>query len=78
MRGGIAGVRRMVADFRRRGVQVLFPMMLWDQGTNDTEESPQKPTVPIPQRNRIGTKTSPGRHSAGQERGEAATEEESG
>jgi len=31
--GGIAGVRQMVADFHRRGVKVLFPFMLWDQGT---------------------------------------------
>src|SRR5450755_198945 len=25
----------MVADFHRRGVRVLFPMMMWDQGTHD-------------------------------------------
>jgi formylglycine-generating enzyme required for sulfatase activity len=35
MPGGIAGVRQMVADFHRRGVRVLFPMMMWDQGTRD-------------------------------------------
>ena len=35
MPGGIAGVRQMVADFHRRGVRVLFPIMLWDQGTHD-------------------------------------------
>src|SRR3984893_7813629 len=35
MPGGIAGVRSMVADFHRRGVRVLFPMMMWDQGTRD-------------------------------------------
>ena len=35
MPGGIRGVRRMVADFHRRGVRVLFPMMMWDQGTAD-------------------------------------------
>ncbi len=35
MPGGIAGVRQMVADFHRRGVRVLFPIMLWDQGTRD-------------------------------------------
>jgi formylglycine-generating enzyme required for sulfatase activity len=35
MPGGIAGVRQMVADFHRRGVRVLFPVMLWDQGTRD-------------------------------------------
>jgi len=33
--GGIDGVRKMVADFHRRGVHVLFPSMLWDQGTHD-------------------------------------------
>ncbi|MHB1024009.1 MAG: formylglycine-generating enzyme family protein, partial [Acidobacteriaceae bacterium] len=33
MPGGIEGVRKMVADFHHRGVRVLFPMMMWDQGT---------------------------------------------
>ena len=35
MPGGIAGVKRMIGDFHRRGVRVLFPMMMWDQGTRD-------------------------------------------
>jgi gamma-glutamyl hercynylcysteine S-oxide synthase len=35
MPGGIAGVRQMVVDFHKRGVRVLFPMMMWDQGTRD-------------------------------------------
>jgi iron(II)-dependent oxidoreductase len=35
MPGGIAGVRRMIEDFHRHGVKVLFPVMLWDQGTRD-------------------------------------------
>jgi len=35
MPGGYAGVRQMVEDFHRRGVKVLFPMMMWDQGTQD-------------------------------------------
>jgi formylglycine-generating enzyme required for sulfatase activity len=35
MPGGLEGIRRMVADFHRRGVRVLFPMMMWDQGTRD-------------------------------------------
>jgi iron(II)-dependent oxidoreductase len=35
MPGGLDGVRRMVADFHRRHVRVLFPMMMWDQGTRD-------------------------------------------
>ncbi len=38
MPGGIAGVRQMVADFHRRGVRVLFPMMMWDQGTRDPDK----------------------------------------
>jgi formylglycine-generating enzyme required for sulfatase activity len=39
MPGGIAGVRQMIADFHRRGVRVLFPMMMWDQGTRALEKS---------------------------------------
>jgi iron(II)-dependent oxidoreductase len=35
MPGGIDGVRQMIADFHKRGVRVLFPMMMWDQGTRD-------------------------------------------
>jgi gamma-glutamyl hercynylcysteine S-oxide synthase len=35
MPGGIAGVKQMIADFHRRNVRVLFPMMMWDQGTRD-------------------------------------------
>ncbi len=38
MPGGVAGVKAMVADFHRRGVRVLFPMMMWDQGTRDPGE----------------------------------------
>ncbi len=33
--GGDAGIRQMIADFHRRKVRVLFPVMLWDQGTRD-------------------------------------------
>jgi gamma-glutamyl hercynylcysteine S-oxide synthase len=33
MPGGVSGVKQMIADFHRRGVRVLFPMMMWDQGT---------------------------------------------
>ncbi len=44
MPGGIPGVRQMVvADFHRHGVRVLFPMMMWDQGTRD-------PGMPWPER----------------------------
>jgi iron(II)-dependent oxidoreductase len=39
MPGGVAGVRQMTADFHRRGVRVLFPMMMWDQGTRTEEKS---------------------------------------
>jgi iron(II)-dependent oxidoreductase len=42
MPGGVAGVRQMIADFHKRGVRVLFPMMMWDQGTRD-------PGTPWPQ-----------------------------
>jgi formylglycine-generating enzyme required for sulfatase activity len=35
MPGGVPGVKQMIADFHRRGVRVLFPMMMWDQGTRD-------------------------------------------
>jgi iron(II)-dependent oxidoreductase len=41
MPGGVEGVRQMVGDFHRRGVRVLFPMMMWDQGTHE-------PTQPWP------------------------------
>nr|MBA2677609.1 SUMF1/EgtB/PvdO family nonheme iron enzyme [Ktedonobacteraceae bacterium] len=39
MPGGVEGVRQMVADFHRRGVRVLFPIMMWDQGTRELEMS---------------------------------------
>jgi iron(II)-dependent oxidoreductase len=39
MPGGVAGVRQMIADFHRHGVRVLFPMMMWDQGTRQPERS---------------------------------------
>jgi gamma-glutamyl hercynylcysteine S-oxide synthase len=35
MPGGVAGVKQMIADFHRRNVRVLFPMMMWDQGTRE-------------------------------------------
>jgi formylglycine-generating enzyme required for sulfatase activity len=45
MPGGVAGVRQMVEDFHRRGVRVLFPMMMWDQGTEEPggTHDPDKP-----------------------------------
>ncbi len=39
MPGGVDGVKQMVADFHRRGVRVLFPMMMWDEGTRDPGKS---------------------------------------
>jgi len=33
MPGGLPALRQMVADFHRRGVRVLFPVMPWDVGT---------------------------------------------
>jgi formylglycine-generating enzyme required for sulfatase activity len=38
MPGGVEGVRQMVADFHRRGVRVLFPMMMWDEGTQQPDQ----------------------------------------
>ncbi|MBV9481198.1 MAG: SUMF1/EgtB/PvdO family nonheme iron enzyme [Acidobacteria bacterium] len=32
---GIPGVRQMVSDFHTHDVRVLFPVMVWDQGTRD-------------------------------------------
>ena len=39
MPGGVEGLRQMVADFHRRGVRVLFPMMMWDEGTHQPDKS---------------------------------------
>jgi iron(II)-dependent oxidoreductase len=33
--GGLSGVRAMIDQFHQRGVRVLFPVMMWDQGTHD-------------------------------------------
>jgi gamma-glutamyl hercynylcysteine S-oxide synthase len=33
MPGGVAGLKKMVTDFHRRGVRVLFPYHPWDRGT---------------------------------------------
>jgi formylglycine-generating enzyme required for sulfatase activity len=35
MPGGIPGVAAMIERFHQRGVKVLFPINLWDQGTRD-------------------------------------------
>ncbi|HEX4807658.1 MAG TPA: SUMF1/EgtB/PvdO family nonheme iron enzyme [Bryobacteraceae bacterium] len=39
MPGGLPGVKQMIADFHRRSVRVLFPMMMWDQGIRDPGKS---------------------------------------
>lgn len=33
MPGGLSGLKKMVGDFHKRGVRVLFPIMPWDSGT---------------------------------------------
>jgi len=38
MPGGVEGVKQMVAEFHRRGVRVLFPMMMWDEGTHAPDQ----------------------------------------
>ncbi|MGB8589981.1 MAG: SUMF1/EgtB/PvdO family nonheme iron enzyme [Candidatus Acidiferrales bacterium] len=39
MPSGIPGIRQMISDFHQRGVRVLFPVMVWDQGTR-LEDAP--------------------------------------
>lgn len=39
MPGGLEGVKKMIDDFHSYGVRVLFPMMMWDQGTRQVEMS---------------------------------------
>ncbi len=36
--GGVKGLTEMVSDFHRHGIRVLFPIMLWDQGTREQRE----------------------------------------
>ena len=43
--GGVAGVRQMVADFHRRGVRVLFPLMIWDRGTRDVGSTDEEALI---------------------------------
>jgi formylglycine-generating enzyme required for sulfatase activity len=33
--GGLNGVKQMIDDFHKHNVRVMFPIMLWDQGTHD-------------------------------------------
>jgi iron(II)-dependent oxidoreductase len=45
--GGVAGVRKMVDEFHRRGVRVLFPAMPWDTGTRDEGKSLAEATLDV-------------------------------
>ena len=36
--GGLPGIRKMIGDFHRRNVRVLFPVMPWDNGTRPEGE----------------------------------------
>jgi gamma-glutamyl hercynylcysteine S-oxide synthase len=38
MPGGISGMKKIVDQFHARGIRVLFPVMMWDQGTRDEGE----------------------------------------
>lgn len=33
MPGGVKGVKQMIKDFKKRGIRVFFPIMIWDNGT---------------------------------------------
>ena len=39
MPGGIDAVKKMIVDFKKRGVRVFFPIMIWDRGTRPVEDS---------------------------------------
>jgi iron(II)-dependent oxidoreductase len=39
--GGVPAVRTMIERFHQRGMRVLFPVMMWDQGTRDEGVSDQ-------------------------------------
>jgi formylglycine-generating enzyme required for sulfatase activity len=38
MPGGISAVKQMINDFKKQGVRVLFPIMIWDNGTKNIPE----------------------------------------
>ena len=38
MPGGESAVRQMIIDFKKRGVRVYFPIMIWDSGTRPINE----------------------------------------
>ncbi len=39
MPGGLKGVKQMILDFKKRGVRVFFPIMIWDHGTRKISQS---------------------------------------
>ena len=39
MPGGVEAVKQMILDFKKRGVHVFFPIMIWDRGTRPINES---------------------------------------
>lgn len=39
MPGGLPGLKKMVADFHKRGIRVFFPIMPWDSGTRIEDAS---------------------------------------
>jgi formylglycine-generating enzyme required for sulfatase activity len=39
MPGGIEGIKKMIIDFKKRGVRVFFPIMIWDRGTRKIDDS---------------------------------------
>lgn len=39
MPGGIDAIKKMIVDFKKRGVRVFFPIMYWDHGTREIDSS---------------------------------------
>lgn len=39
MPGGLPAIKQMVADFKKRGVRVFFPIMIWDHGTRKIKDA---------------------------------------
>jgi len=37
MPGGIVAIKQMILDFKKHGVRVFFPIMIWDHGTKEIE-----------------------------------------
>jgi formylglycine-generating enzyme required for sulfatase activity len=52
MPGGEVGIKQMVQDFKKRGVKVFFPIMIWDKGTRDIGMS--MPLALVEEMKRIG------------------------